>query len=1629
MSHPSNKNGYPLEYSAMASSRKSSLPYPDTQDSQMNQLFELSRSYSWQTPNMDPSPVYNNDNSTQRSSFQPTYPAPSQPSQPAHPAPPAPPSNDSYIPFQGSQEPFFYQQQMPPVPKQMNYYNPTETINSPTLIEPQMQALNINSPVQGLNLPQATQAPQITPEIKIRTPVQPDPNTETIQLDSFELAKYLIKCSILDYRFQHPKTISVKQTNLGKSSSMLSPTTANFGTSAKTSSSIHSSSSMKSSSSSSFNQTHSRNPSGSSIKSDHSASSYKSSSSNKGGYAKKETTPALQDPFQVLTKVKTSRSKLFPKFAEKLRHKLRQDLSSTKIFTDPQLRKMIDLFLNELDDHTIERIDRDARIEGILTLFINCASKTLEKMGSNNGLDRPKEISTHTNSFLKYLIMYVKKSARGFISSSRSALLDDLMNYSESFGRNSRLEPSKTVFTSEPQTSHHGYSHKHHSSFSSSRRSSAYGSDSLKPTVSSSSTLYPSKSHSPKPTYSAPQTVNVIKKVRNDDISMDPKYHQIVYIAEMLEVSPDVVPDLVNELFLLATDTASLTDLRKCTESTHSGNHPCYTSDLFLTPEDYFKWSAEELKKLDKDMKSIKDKAPYLNEEPQVKTENLNTVNYTYIPPSPVKNFHDLALYLLEYEFNSHYAARCEKTKYGDFLPFDFSPDAHAVLGFVKMFWRLNTTTMGVIFLLESKRLQEGGLFSHDFLVDSVYPFIVSEYLEPNRSNTQNWTRYEKAVSYKAMSDVLEQMLNTAVQRITIDDYSSTIATFQRLNNNITSYIQPYSTFDGLPPLTISDNLELAFKEQISTLVANKFDEQALTYYPDVSEFHLEPFSLFVRAVYDTLSGFRKNFKDPLFGFNIRKMMIRLYLREFFFFCNKLIPIIPLDLELETGEPFGSEDIRILIDNFSSIAIAYEKTNEKRTDMYENGSIPQQNYQTNTRKDEEIAEQMFDELRNGLNPSLKSKFDSEVSERLARSYKQLMSEDYEDLVSNGLDKQKLNAQELMLQVGSMKTSDKEQDTADSSFNINSLNITNTVFNTFSLFHKNLDIIGLLGFAPDTSADLSLSVMTAISHVLCDYSNHLNDLVRKELKEGEQAAGHSNSSGFNEPDSPSTSKKHMGTQQLGYQDKWSLVFNSLMVQSGFANSNEQVMPHMFHKETAIKINNLFFSMKKFSEFSAGLEEINSILHDDADGFSFIYQPKTAYFEIILRRGKDLKPTDRNNLSDPYVIFKHNNKIISQSKTVYNTLNPIWDEKFEVTQPADDKVLSLGLTLWDENKWTKDTVCGKKDIDLDPKTFNSNQPIDLWVTLDNGGKVLLDITLVIEQKDNIVYQYNKCLKKLYQAYGDIFSQVTSKFETVIKYYISQQTMIGFFQKYSSTDAPSYTQDDIAAMLDPLFDYLNENLRLFWNILIPEAMNKLLLDTWNIFLDALLSIGLPEVSQTNSKEPLVGGGGGGGGSAGSSNRSGSSKSRQPLDADQCKYVLVIAEMLLYYCHHDGKGVSREVLWAVPKHQFLVRLLTLEYDMSGDEIEELCQIRKVTMDRIKCAHDVSSLSLNQTPVDIRTVQGGLQASRNLKPLSIGDLERVESKYGTEFDLNEMEIMNYLRLLRIKGRNQFVEDMLMSIN
>src|SRR4051795_9381333 len=117
-----------------------------------------------------------------------------------------------------------------------------------------------------------------------------------------------------------------------------------------------------------------------------------------------------------------------------------------------------------------------------------------------------------------------------------------------------------------------------------------------------------------------------------------------------------------------------------------------------------------------------------------------------------------------------------------------------------------------------------------------------------------------------------------------------------------------------------------------------------------------------------------------------------------------------------------------------------------------------------------------------------------------------------------------------------------------------------------------------------------------------------------------------------------------------------------------------------------------------------------------------------YTIKIVQAENLPALDTNGFSDPYcVLTDEKGTTLVQTRVIYETLNPRWDEAFDITIEASDKMRWLGVTVWDRDQVGSDDVCGKAYIKLDPSYFNDYVAHDVWLDLDPHGRILLRISM--------------------------------------------------------------------------------------------------------------------------------------------------------------------------------------------------------------------------------------------------------------------------------------------------------------
>jgi hypothetical protein len=141
----------------------------------------------------------------------------------------------------------------------------------------------------------------------------------------------------------------------------------------------------------------------------------------------------------------------------------------------------------------------------------------------------------------------------------------------------------------------------------------------------------------------------------------------------------------------------------------------------------------------------------------------------------------------------------------------------------------------------------------------------------------------------------------------------------------------------------------------------------------------------------------------------------------------------------------------------------------------------------------------------------------------------------------------------------------------------------------------------------------------------------------------------------------------------------------------------------------------------------------------------YRPEKNNFLYSIRvvRAENLLPMDKNGLSDPYVTFEIDGKMITRTRTLYETLNPRWDQEFDFWLSED--AVDVCVVVNDEDMITADEECGVAWFTLSPKYNQIYQNDDLVLNLSPQGSLVLRVN-VESEKNDIQFWFGKAFRTL-------------------------------------------------------------------------------------------------------------------------------------------------------------------------------------------------------------------------------------------------------------------------------------------
>ncbi|KAJ3136796.1 hypothetical protein HDU90_002361 [Geranomyces variabilis] len=202
-------------------------------------------------------------------------------------------------------------------------------------------------------------------------------------------------------------------------------------------------------------------------------------------------------------------------------------------------------------------------------------------------------------------------------------------------------------------------------------------------------------------------------------------------------------------------------------------------------------------------------------------------------------------------------------------------------------------------------------------------------------------------------------------------------------------------------------------------------------------------------------------------------------------------------------------------------------------------------------------------------------------------------------------------------------------------------------------------------------------------------------------------------------------------------------------------------------------------------------------------------------------------------------------LARSRVVSDTVNPTWDEAFEVILPP---VTKIEVAVLSKNLLTADEIAGKAMVDLSKGTrlrhsLGDHQTHDVYVEMEPQGRVLMRLTMEGADED-VDFWFRRSKERLGRMRDDFVRALTARIipyarEEILRVIVKTHEAAplpakNFFSslttsvQYSKETASgvSITQPisdaDADALLDPLTEYLNKNLGTL-DVYLSEKMSQ--------------------------------------------------------------------------------------------------------------------------------------------------------------------------------------------------------------
>ncbi|KAJ7270861.1 hypothetical protein C8J57DRAFT_293389 [Mycena rebaudengoi] len=460
----------------------------------------------------------------------------------------------------------------------------------------------------------------------------------------------------------------------------------------------------------------------------------------------------------------------------------------------------------------------------------------------------------------------------------------------------------------------------------------------------------------------------------------------------------------------------------------------------------------------------------------------------------------------------------------------------------------------------------------------------------------------------------------------------------------------------------------------------------------------------------------------------------------------------------------------------------------------------------------------------------------------------------------------------------------------------------------------------------------------------------------------------------------------------------------------------VEPFNFQPESCVKLNNVEAARKLLDNM------YNQIQADKIAEVVKRSPPvphKTEHerflFSVKIVIAEGLVPLDSNPSSrlDTFITLSDEAGMrLAKTRTIYETLNPRWDETFDISV---EKPLWLMVSVRDRALVGKHDTVGRAYLCLDPRRFGDFLAHDLWMDLDSQGRVLVRVSMEGE-KDDIQFYFGRAFRSLKRAEADMLRIFIDKMSPFIQQCLSRNVLktlvktgstgLDYNKALSNVTAlwgsalgasasevqiplpnaekprirpEELTDVEIEQAIAPLFDYFEANLQTLNTYLSETAKEMVMTRVWKEILVILEGLLIPPLSEIGSD-------------------------MKPLSDKEVDIVFKWLKFLRDYFYAGGEGpVPLEVLQN-QKYRDVVSI-RLYYDWHTDALMEEC-VRMMQQ------------SLRSSPTTKKRAKS-VYTQRNLGTIKNRKKEKREEKEVT----NGETIMRILRMR--SGTSEFIAQQL----